>query len=223
MLPSTKIITVGARSSPLSRKQVEEVLQELQQHHPNVQFNIHYTLTTGDRDKQTSLRTLDKTDFFTKEVDELVLKDQCRIGIHSAKDLPDPLANGLILICLTKCIDSSDSLVLRPGNTLTTLQRGAKIATSSKRREEAVSQLRSDFNYGDIRGTIEERLKKLENGEVDGVVVAEAALIRLGLTHLNRITIPGPTAEGQGRLAILAKANDQEMLQLFACMDNRLI
>lgn len=212
---------MGARSSPLSQRQVQEVLAELRQTYPDIDFTCQYVATIGDKDQQTSLRTLGKTDFFTKEVDELVLNGSCRIGIHSAKDLPDPLAKGLKLICLTKGVDSSDALVLRPGMTINTLPVGACVATSSIRREEAVRTLRSDLTFCDIRGTISQRLAKLEQGHVDAVVIAEAALIRLNLTHLNRIRLPGETVPGQGQLAILARDSDQGMQELFACMDAR--
>jgi hydroxymethylbilane synthase len=164
---------------------------------------------------------LEKTNFFTKEVDELVLSGQCQIGIHSAKDLPDPLPNGLSLICLTKGVDPADVLVLREGETLLTLPLGAKIATSSKRREDEVFKMRPDLIFCDLRGPIQERLTVLNDGRADGVVVAEAALIRLGLTHLNRIRLPGTTVPGQGQLAILAKSDDTEMAHLFSCMDVR--
>jgi hydroxymethylbilane synthase len=214
-------ITIGARSSPLSKAQVQEVLQEIRSHYPFVEFEPIYVKTTGDQDLKTSLRTLDRTDFFTKEIDQMLLKGECRLGIHSAKDLPFPLPSGLAVICLTKGIDSSDSLVLRPGETLEGLPKGAVIATSSVRREQTVLQLRQDLSFIDLRGTIGQRLAKLDQGEADGVVVAEAALIRLGLTHLNRIRLPGETVEGQGQLAIVARAEDEEMSSLFACMDVR--
>lgn len=215
------LISVGGRSSPLSQIQIQEVLNELRQYHPDVEFDIHLVMTVGDHDQKTSLRTLNQTNFFTKEVDELVLNQRCRIGIHSAKDLPNPLPDGIELICLTKGIDSSDSLVLREGETINSLPKGSKIATSSERREETVKQLRSDLTFRDLRGNIGQRLALLDQGEADGIVVAEAALIRLGLSHLNRIRLPGETVAGQGQLAILAREDDEEMKQLFACMDIR--
>lgn len=214
------ILSVGARSSPLSRAQVKEVWNALQQHHPHVTFDIHYISTVGDRDQNTSLRFLDRTNFFTKEIDEWVLQSHGRVGIHSAKDLPFPLAKGLSLFCLTQGVDPSDSLVLRPQDHLQNLPPHACIATSSVRREQAVKQLRNDFSFCDLRGTIEQRLAKLETGEADGVVVAEAALIRLGLTHLNRIRLPGPTVEGQGQLAVVGNEED-EIHSLFVCLDAR--
>lgn len=214
-------LEVGARSSPLSKAQVKEIYELLQHYHPEVRFAIHYMTTVGDRDQATSLRTLDRTDFFTKDIDQWVLQGKNRLGIHSAKDLPVPLAKGLTLFCLTRGVDPSDSLVLRQGETLQGLRAGAKIATSSARREEMVKQLRGDLAFCDLRGTIEQRIAKLNTGEADGVIVAEAALIRLGLTHLNRLRLPGTTAEGQGQLAIVGREEDKKIQALFACLDVR--
>lgn len=214
-------IPVAARSSPLSLVQFEEVLQELRQHHPHVSFDLIKVVTIGDKDKKTSLRNLGKSDFFTKEIDEMLLKKEARIGIHSAKDLPEPLPEGLTIVALTRGVDNADALVMRPGESLASLPSGAVIATSSERREEMVRALRSDLRFCDLRGTIGERLEKLERGEADGVVVAEAALIRLKLTPLNRMIIPGETAAGQGQLAIVAHGEDREMAELFSCMDVR--
>lgn len=210
MLLSVKEITVGARSSNLSKAQVQEVQEEIRHFFPEIVFHPLYLKTFGDKDQKTSLRSLDKTDFFTREIDQMLLKGECRIAIHSAKDLPEPLAKGLTLAALTKGIDPSDSLVLREG-----VGKGATIATSSLRREVSVQKLIPDAQFVDIRGTIEERLQKLLNKEVDGVVVAEAALIRLKLTCLNRIRLPGVAAPLQGRLAIVVRERDQEMLEIF--------
>jgi len=215
------ILEVGARSSPLSKAQVQEIYAALQKYQPHIGFDIHYLSTIGDRDQATSLRTLDRTDFFTKDIDAWVLQERGRLGIHSAKDLPVPLTMGLSLFCLTQGVDAADSLLLRRHETLQSLPSGARIATSSLRREEMVKQLRADLNFYDIRGTIEQRIAKLETGEMDGVVVAEAALIRLGLTHLNRIRLPGITAEGQGQLAVVGREEDLEIRALFACLDHR--
>lgn len=218
----TMTITVSARSSPLSRTQVKEILQELNYHHPHIQFDVHYTTTIGDRDQWTSLRNMERNDFFTRDIDQSVLQGHCQIGIHSAKDLPFPLTEGLSLLCLTKGVDSSDSLVLRPHDTLHSLPLGACIATSSLRREEIVRQLRNDLQFCDLRGTIDQRLAKLDTREADGVVVATAALIRLKLTSLNHFILPGPTVEGQGQLAVIGKTEDVEMHTLFSCLDTRL-
>ncbi len=214
-------ITVGARNSPLSQVQVKEVWEELRAFYPSIRFEPVFMASTGDKDLKTSLRTLDKTDFFTREIDELVLKGMCRIGIHSAKDLPEPLPKGLVMAALTRGVDPADVLVIRPGESIESLPSGAVIATSSERREQAVKQMRPDLRFIDLRGTIGQRLEKLDKGEADGVVVAEAALIRLGLTHLNRVVIPGETVRYQGQLAIIAREEDQGIIDLFRCLDCR--
>lgn len=212
-------IVVGARKSPLSQVQIEEVYEELRQYYMHVEFQRVLVEAYGDRDQETSLRTLGKTDFFTREIDELLLEGKCDVGIHSAKDLPEPLPKGLRLVALTVGLDAADVLVMREGERLFS---GAVIATSSERREEAVKSLGVEVSFRDLRGTIGQRLAKLNNGEADGVVLAEAALIRLGLTHLNRIRLPGDSVPLQGKLAVVAREDDLEMRELFECLDSRI-
>lgn len=206
-------IAVGARGSKLSQAQVWEVHRELLHYHPGITFKPLWITTMGDKDKKTSLRNLEKTDFFTREVDEMQLRGEFRISIHSAKDLPDPLAAGLKIVALTKGVDPSDVIVIRDE-----LSQNAIIGTSSGRREQNLRDWRPDICCADIRGTIEERLAQLDEGKFDGVVMAEAALIRLGLTHRKRIPILGEVAALQGRLVVTALANDHEMEELFRCL-----
>jgi hydroxymethylbilane synthase len=215
-MPSTSCsleITVGARGSRLSQAQVWEVHRELLKHSPHIVFKPNWIATTGDKDKTTSLRTLDKTDFFTREVDIAQLQGRFRISIHSAKDLPDPLAHGLKIVALTPGVDPSDVVVHNRE-----LSHGAVIATSSLRREENLLGWRPDLQCVDIRGTIEERLALLDVGKIDGIVMAEAALVRLGLTHRKRFSLPGETAPFQGKLAVIALDTDKEMEELFKCL-----
>jgi hydroxymethylbilane synthase len=216
----TLSISVVARSSPLSQAQVQEVLTNLQKYHPHIDFKCTFIETTGDKNLKTSLRLLGKTNFFTREIDELQLSQQCRISIHSAKDLPEPIPAGLKIIALTECLNPHDVIVMRPGDKLSHLPTQAIIATSSLRRENVIRNLRSDICFVDIRGSIHQRLSQLEDRKVDGVVIAEAALIRLKLAHLNQMRLPGPTVPFQGQLAILARENDSEMENLFNCLDS---
>jgi len=220
-LPEERTLIVGARQSPLSQAQVREVYHEIHQKHPSIIFHCVFVDTHGDKDLSTSLRDLGKTDFFTREIDEMLLSGKCRIAIHSAKDLPDPLVKGVEMVALTRGLDSSDVLVLREGKSLETLPAGALIGVSSDRREEAIKKIRSDLAFVDIRGTIGQRLSRLAEGSLDGIVTAEAALIRLGLTHLNRIKLDGCTTEFQGQLAVLARSGDRKMQSLFASIDVR--
>lgn len=214
-LQSVREIRIGARDSPLSKVQVQEVHEELKQFFPEIIFRPIFVKTLGDKDKKTSLRLLEKTDFFTREIDQLLLKGECRAAIHAAKDLPDPLPDGLILAAITKGIDPADSLVIHEGETLSTLPACALIGTSSIRREEMVRHWLPGCRFVDLRGTIEERLERLARQEIDGLVVAEAALIRLGLTGLNRFRLEGETAPLQGKLAVVIKDGDYEMIEVF--------
>lgn len=212
-------LSVGARSSPLSRAQLEEIYAQLRVYHPQIEFEPIWASSPGDRDRSTSLRALFKTDFFTRDLDQMLLAGAIRIAIHSAKDLPDPIPVGLILVALTRGQDPRDSLVLRAGTSIDSLPPMAKIAVSSVRREAAIKRLRADLCCIDIRGAIGERLALLERGEADGVVVAEAALIRLTLTHLNRMILPGESTPLQGRLAVLARSDDAEIKRIFQAID----
>jgi hydroxymethylbilane synthase len=214
-------ITVGGRKSPLSQAQIDEVYDEIKEFHANIIFDKILTETTGDLDQNTSLKTLGKTDFFTKEIDELLMLRKCRIAVHSAKDLPENIHPELSIIAITRGVDSSDSLVINQGLSFKNLKEHAVIAASSTRREEAVKQLRPDATFKDVRGQIQARLNLLFTGQVDGVVIAEAALIRLKLTALNRIRLDAPTTPLQGQLAILARRDDTEMEELFSCLDTR--
>ncbi len=213
---SSDNLKVGARSSRLSKAQVEEVFSELSAFHPCIEWVPTWIETTGDADLKTSLRTLGKTDFFTREIDQLQKEGAFRISIHSAKDLPEPLAPGLAMVALTKGVDPSDSLVFN-----TPLPPRARIGASCERRDLLVKALYPDAICLDIRGAIDRRLALLDAGEFDGVVIAEAALIRLQWTHRRRISLIGKTAPLQGQLAVIAREGDLEMAQLFACIDTR--
>lgn len=214
-----KVITVAARESSLSRKQVEEVYKEFLLHYPEAIFKTLFMKTSGDLDLTTSLLNMDKTDFFTKEIDSQVLEKKADIGIHSAKDLADPLAQGLKIFAVTKGVASHDSLVLPEGVSLKTLIFGARIGTSSKRRQELVKELRLDLNPVDIRGTILDRLKLLDEKKIDGLIVAHAALIRLELLDLNWYPLEHETAPLQGRLAVVGRETDKELHRLFHVLD----
>lgn len=198
------LIRCGARSSLLSRAQVKEVQDELP-----FALDLVWVSTTGDRDQTTSLRNLEKTDFFTRELDALLLDGSIRLAVHSAKDLPDPLPKGLRLAAITKGKDPRDSLVF-----LHPLSDAPRVATSSLRREESVRLLYPGATFLDVRGSIHERLKWLQTDRVDGVVIAEAALIRLELTDLPRVFLPGETVDGQGKLALVIREDDHELRDL---------
>ncbi len=219
-------LIIGARSSSLSRAQVQEVLKALFSKNARlckerkVLPRLLCLKTVGDIDQTTPLETMEASDFFTQEIDNALLKGQCRIAVHSAKDLPSPLPKGLTCIAITEGVSSLDNLVLKDGQTLACLPKNAIIGTSSQRRVAMVHALRKDLQCMPIRGDIEKRIQMMLDGYYNGVVIAEAALIRLKLTLLNRIPLEGQTPAMQGRLAILARSGDREMEELFGPLDS---
>ncbi len=213
------VLRIAARDSELSKAQVSEVMEALSALGIPIRVRPIWVKTQGDLDLKTSLRSLGKTDFFTKEVDSLLLRGDADVAIHSAKDLPDPLPSGLIIAALTQGVDSSDVLVLQEGLKLDELPEHPKIATSSYQREERIKSLLPNACVVDIRGTIQQRLAQLYHKRIDGVVIAKAALIRLALVHLNCVPLPGICTPLQGRLAIVVREGDVEMFDLFSPLE----
>lgn len=206
-------LRILARGSRLSSCQVNEVLQELAPYSKGIEFECEFCSSPGDRDLKRSLRPLEKSDFFTRDIDQKLLAGEANVAVHSAKDLPEPLPKGLTLVALTKGVDSSDLLLFNQP-----LSDQPLVATSSERREENVKHLFPNARFTEVRGTIDERLCQLDRGDCDGLVVAKAALIRLGLDR-EGITLPGEVAPLQGRLAIIARVGDLEMEALFGKID----
>jgi len=153
---------VGTRTSPLALKQVEEALGMLKGFYPGMRSEVIGIDTYGDKDKGTPISEIEGTDFFTREIDEALLKNEIDFAVHSAKDLSDELRDGLVTAAITGSIDPYDALVSKFGLTLDKLPKGARIGTSSSRRKAQLKEYRKDFEIVDIRGNIEERLKKLE-------------------------------------------------------------
>lgn len=216
-----KIIKVVSRQSNLAIKQVEEVF--------NLLGNIKYELLTlksfGDNHKDISLlNDYIRADFFTKELDEIILEEKADIAIHSAKDLPYPLPENLEIIALTPRADNSDSLVCKEDVSikLSELPAGTVIGTSSAKRRQELESFNPHLTLKSIRGTIEERINQVDSGDYDAVIVATCALIRLGLE--NRITeiLPFKTHPLQGALAIVAKKGRTDLKDLFKQIDTRI-
>ncbi len=220
MLCSNKTITVCARSSTLSRVQVEEVHADLKNHYENIELVCTYLETMGDKDLTTPLTKVTNSDFFTREIDNFILDKKADISVHSAKDLPDPLPMGLQVIAITKGVDPSDVLVLKNGFNLTTLPQKSRIGTSSQSRYAAITKLRSDLIPIEIRGPVDKRCALIDQGIVDGIVVAKAALIRLGFNHLNIFDMEHTPHPLQGKLAVVAKTSRDDLKKLFLPLDS---
>ena len=218
---------IGTRSSPLALEQVEEVLKVLRIHPPGIEVEKVKIDTYGDRDRATPISQIEGDDFFTRELDDALLRGEIDFAVHSAKDLPDNLKENLTIAAITRSIDPYDVLVSKDGLSLSELRYGARIGTSSIRRKDALRKFRPDFTILDIRGNIEERLKLLDCDKslnLDAIVIAAAGLLRLGLAHRIREKIsfeilkPHPL---QGKLAVLTRKEDEELIELLSVLDSR--
>ncbi len=197
---------VGTRPSPLALKQVKEIQGSVS----SVQLLIVAIETAGDKDKITPLSKVEGSDFFTHEIDQALLKDNIDIAIHSSKDLPDFLPKGLTVVLETKPLSIYDALVSKDNLKFKDLPVGSEIGVSSSRRKSQILALRPDLRAVDIRGNIQERLNLIDENKIDALIVAHAAMIRLGLE--DRITEiltsdkfrPHPK---QGSLSIVAREN----------------
>ena len=210
-------IKIGSRKSRLAKIQVQEILSLLE----NLSFSyelVHLT-TQGDSDKKTSLTTNPADNFFTNTLDEALLQKQIDIAIHSAKDLPQRLPEGLKIYALTKTFDTTDSWV--SPYSLEDLPQKAKIGTSSVLRGEMIKSLRPDLILVDIRGAVEERLELLDKKQIDGLIVATCALKRLGLEKRIKSILPWEAAPLQGQLAVVGRQGDWQLEKIFEKIDVR--
>ena len=211
-------LKIISRDSNLALKQVEEVIFQV----PGLSDSlIIKEKAFGDKHKDISLLQNTITDFFTRELDESLLNGNADIAIHSAKDLPCPLTEGLELICLFQAFDKSDSLVSRNHLPLAALSPGSRIGTSALLRKQQVETLRPDLETVSIRGTIEERIKLIDENKIDALVVASCALRRLGLEHEISEVLGFKTHPLQGNLAVLAKTGRSNLKALFYGFDAR--
>jgi len=219
-----KKIIIGARGSQLSLIQTDIIKTLLQPLIPNATIEIKIIKTTGDKDMSPiPLDTIGKG-WFTKAIDTQLLENKIDLAVHSLKDLPETLPEGLIISAIPEREDAREALVTNNNMSLQQLKKGAVIGTDSTRRRVQILQMRKDLRVESVRGNVNRRLEKLDNKEYDGLCLAVAGLKRLGM--LDRITqyfdstdfIPSP---GQGALAVVSKKNKKELNTLLAQMNHR--
>lgn len=212
------MISIISRESPLARVQVEEFIGKF----PDMEFSVNWVKSMGDVDLRSSLMSQNiAPDFFTRELDIAILNGEADIAVHSAKDLPWPLPQGLSVIALLEADDQSDSLVSKNGMTLADLPMGARLGTSSISRKEQILAIRPDLEIVSIRGNIGQRLEYLDRNEADAVIVATCALKRLGLANLISEILPIATHDLQGNLAVVAKTSRSDLAGSFQKRDIR--
>lgn len=207
-------LVIATRGSPLALCQTELVRQRIQQVWPEVEIEILKLSTTGDRQSQWSLEKKGGKGLFTKELEEALLGGQADLAVHSAKDLPTELPEGLTLAAFLPREDPRDVLVVREG-----VEVPVFIASSSPRRRAQAKLMMPNAVWSEIRGNVETRLKKIAAGEADGTIVAAAGLNRLGIKEwpgLRFKTIPircMVPAVGQGAIAVQCRTADKDQFQ----------
>lgn len=207
---------IGLRGSRLSRIQAQNLMARL-----DVKYDFIYYETKGDKDKATPIDRVENTDFFTDTIDRALIAGKIDFAVHSAKDLPDELLPELCVAFKSAAPDVTDSLVSALSEGLYALRRGSVVGTSSFRRKEQLLRLRNDLVTKPIRGTIEERLQKLNNGDYDAIIVATVAMKRLGLENLITEVLPIDIFEphpDQGCLAVVALKNRPDIKKLFVAL-----
>ena len=219
----TKRLSIGTRTSPLALKQTDEVMAALRTRFPEIELVVVAMSTVGDDNKAAPLLSMARG-MFVKEIEVALLSGDIDLAVHSAKDMPATLPDGLVLAAFTERADPRDTLVSPSGKKLKELPSGSVIGTSSPRREALLKTLRSDITVKPIRGNVGTRLQKAHTDEYDAVVLAAAGLIRMGeqssITEYFDPDVFIPDT-GQGALAIEARKDDKETLPLLAQIDHR--
>ncbi len=227
MTQSTRPIRIGTRGSPLALRQAELVRDLLAKAHGlnSAAFEIVALKTTGDRVLDRPLADAGGKGLFTKEIDEALLSRRVDLGVHSAKDVPTFLPEGISLAAYPAREDPRDVLVARREASLAALAPGAVVGTSSVRRQALVLRTRPDVSIKLLRGNVGTRLEKVARGEFDAAVLALAGLRRLGLAveaHVPLDPAIFPPSVGQGAIAIAIRAGDSQTAQLVAAINDAL-
>ena len=208
---------VGTRGSNLALAQTKQVIEKLKSAFPEDEFDVVIIKTTGDMDQKSRLDQIGSKGTFVKEIEEELLEEKIHLAVHSMKDMPDTTADGLIFAKAWKREDPRDILILREAVSVDDLPKGAVIGTGSKRRKYQLLKIRPDLNIVGIRGNVDTRIRKMQEEEMDGIVLAAAGINRLGREQ--EITcylepdqmIPAPA---QGTLALEVKAERQFLKQI---------
>jgi hydroxymethylbilane synthase len=211
-------IRIGTRGSPLALQQTQIAVDALQAAWPNLSVDVIQIRTTGDRIQGVPLAKIGDKGLFVKEIEEALLDGRIDWAVHSVKDLPSELPQGLRVGVLAARSDPRDALIARHGLRLATLPKNAVLGTSSLRRRAQLLHWRPDLAIVPMRGNVDTRLRKLETDGLDAIVVAVAGLMRMGWEERISDIIPPEIslpAVGQGALGIEMRSADAEAYALF--------
>jgi hydroxymethylbilane synthase len=214
-------VRIASRGSELALWQARAVEAALRAAHPGVEVAIDVVRTTGDRILDVPLAKIGDKGLFTKELDAALLAGDADLAVHSLKDVPTRVPDGLEIVAVSRREDPRDVLILAPGRTgtLAALPPGARVGTSSLRRRAQLRAVRPDVDVLDLRGNLNTRLARLDRGDYDAIVLAAAGVLRLGWEHrIAEYLDPSEwlPAVGQGALAVVARAGDERVRGLLA-------
>jgi hydroxymethylbilane synthase len=220
---SKVIVKVGTRGSRLALAQAEYVIARLQEKFPGTEFIPVPIETTGDLKADSPLEGIGGTGLFTKRIELALLKREIDLAVHSAKDLPSIMTNGLMVGAVPRRESNADAWISGDGSAMLDIAPRSRIGTGSPRRRAQLLHARPDLMVLDIRGNIETRLAKLKKGQYDAVILAYAGLLRSGyddeITEILPVDkfLPAP---GQGALAIQIRLKDEKMARISAAIND---
>ena len=216
-------VVLGTRGSRLAVQQSEWVQAQLQALAPHVTVTLRKIQTSGDKILDVPLAQIGGKGLFVKEIEEALLSGEIDLAVHSMKDVPTEMPEGLAILCVPPREDPRDALISRDGQSFMNLPLGARIGTSSLRRQSQLLHARTDLTIAMLRGNLDSRLKKLRAGQFDAIVLAAAGLRRLAWAHeiteylAAEISLP---AIGQGALGIEGRRDDHFIHSLLSGLDH---
>ncbi|KOS02654.1 MULTISPECIES: hydroxymethylbilane synthase [Paenibacillus] len=223
-----RTIVVGSRQSALALTQTGHVIEDLNalcaEYGMDLQFVVKKILTKGDRILDVTLSKVGGKGLFVKEIEQAMLAGEIDMAVHSMKDMPSELPEGLVNGAVPRREDPRDCLITLGAKSLEDLPQGAKVGTSSLRRASQIKSMRPDLQLEPVRGNIDSRLKKLETEGFDAIILAAAGLHRMGWKERITSYIPEEDclpAVGQGALGIECRASDEELLALLRLYNDR--
>lgn len=217
------ILKIATRQSPLALWQAEYIQQRLEQQHPNLRVELVTFVTQGDKILDTPLAKIGGKGLFVKELEAALLDGRADLAVHSMKDVPMQLLEGLALPVICEREDPLDAFVSNTYAHFDDLPQGAKVGTSSLRRRCQILTQRPDLEVIDLRGNVGTRLSKLDAGQYDAIILASAGLKRLGLTARIRHTLSHEVslpAVGQGALGLECRSDDERVLNYLSFLND---
>lgn len=219
-------IIVGTRGSKLALTQSQWVVEQLKKHNKDIDFELKIIKTKGDIIQNVALDKIGDKGLFTKEIEQQLLDKEIDLAIHSMKDMPSVLPEGLKFSYVPKREDARDVLILKEQyKSIDDLPKGAKIGTGSKRRKYQLLKYRPDLQIVPIRGNIDTRINKIETENLDGIVLAAAGVIRASMTEKISYYLPVDImlpAPAQGALAIEVRENEEIIENIIKCLHDEI-